>query len=84
MHKVPLDHIVNVEPAEDALTSELLLAVGPVRTANNPIGDFLSSEPNLGFLNNSLGHSYPPKAAEPSNSLRETTGKKKRKRERGE
>lgn len=79
-----MDHIVNVQPAEDALTSELLLALGPVRTANNPIGDFLNSEPNLDFLNKSLGHSYPPKAAEPSNILRGTTGKKKRKRERGE
>lgn len=79
-----LDHIVNVQSAEDALTSELLLALGPVRTANNPIGDFLNSESNLDFLNKSLGHSYPPKAAEPSNILRGTTGKKKRKRERGE
>lgn len=42
------------------------------------------TEPNLDFLNKSLGHSYPPRAAEPSNILRGTTGKKKRKRERGE
>lgn len=73
-----MDHIVNVQPAEDALTSELLLALGPVRTANNPIGDFLNSEPNLDFLNKSLGHSYPPRAAEPSNILRGTTGKKRK------
>lgn len=73
-----MDHIVNVQSAEDALTSELLLALGPVRTANNPIGDFLNSESNLDFLNKSLGHGYPPRAAEPLNILRGTTGKKRK------
>lgn len=46
----PLDPIVNIELAKGVMRTELLLAAELVGTANNPIDDFLSCDPNLDFL----------------------------------
>lgn len=67
----PLDPIVNIEPAEGGVlrTPKPLLAAEPVGTANNPIDDFLSCDPNLDFLYKILCYSSPPRASEPLNIL---------------
>lgn len=65
----PYDPIDNVEPAEDVLrTSKLLLSAEPAGTANNPIDDCLSAEPNIDYFDTILGCSPPPKAAKPLNT----------------